>query len=90
MNRIDWLLSNVKEPEGSGDFYHLYDDFNAVFEAVSMETFKRYARQARREYAVSLEEYPEVENTLKDKEVILDQLSETNNKLELSLKSYKI
>lgn len=90
MTRIEWLLINEKTPLESSDFYHLIDDFSAEFGEVSMETFKRYARKAMGEYNSKLEENTNTKTQFNSNDVLLDSLNETDNKLEIALKSFKI
>jgi urease accessory protein UreE len=86
VNKVEWLNSKVNNPEETKDYYFLYDDFCTQFQSeVTMESFKRYCRDAYRDLKRDTGE-----NTVSDKEVILDKLNETENKLELTLKSYKI
>lgn len=88
MTSTEFLLEKQPEPLESSDFYDFYDDYCFSMGHVSMETFKRYARKALQSYR-GLQEVP-ASLSVEEREVLLDKLNETDNKLELSLKSYKI
>lgn len=90
MTNTEYLLDKCPEPFDSSDLYNYYDDYCVSLGHVSMETFKRYTRKAIQVYREGLEESKTSTHSLKDREVLLDKLNETENKLELSLKSYKI
>jgi Icc-related predicted phosphoesterase len=90
MTRVEWLLAKVPEPIGSDDFYMFYDTYCEEFGHVANETYKRYCRAAMEAYREEAIEENTIEKDLKSKDVLLDKLNETENKLELSLKSYKI
>lgn len=86
MTVTEWLLEKNPTPVDSTDFYEFYDEYCMECGHVSHDTFKRYCRkavQAYRETEVEVKKNPDVD-------VLLDKLNETDNKLELSLKSYKI
>ncbi len=49
MNKVEWLNSKVSNPVETKDYYFLYDDFCVEFQSeITMESFKRYCRDAYR------------------------------------------
>jgi len=87
LTSIEYLLERQPYPLESADFYHYYDEYCLSMGHVSMETFKRYARKALQAYKDTATDGA---THLSKTTVLLDKLNETENKLELSLKSYKI
>ncbi len=86
MTATEWLLERNTTPVDSTDFYEFYDEYCVACGHISNETFKRYCRKAVQEFRESdnkASSHPDVD-------VLLDKLNETDNKLEISLKSYKI
>jgi len=90
MTNTEWLLEKCPSPMDSADLINLYDELCEYQGShMSSESFKRLCRKTAQEYRDNAEISTETDN-LKDTEVLLDKLNETDNKLELSLKSYKI
>lgn len=90
MTNIEWFLEKVPNPSDSSDYADFYDEFCINQGHVSVDTYKRYTRKCVQEYREHLNTESIIEKDIKDKEVLLDKLNETDSKLELSLKSYKI
>jgi len=90
MTNTEWFLQKVEAPTDSADYAEFYDSFCLEQGHVSLETYKRYTRKTVQEFREESTESVVAEEALKETEVLLDRLNETENKLELSLKSYKI
>lgn len=90
MSKEEWLNSKVPLPESTRDYYQFYDEFMENFDsALTMESFKRVCRSAFSEFRGETPSSP-IYTSYTDNDVFLDSLNETDNKLELALKSYKI
>lgn len=99
MTNIEWLLEKVPAPTDSADFEHLYDELCEFKEThMSLESYKRLCRKAVQRYRENIPISPNTQqdfnptsdNLLDTVDVRLDRLNETENKLELALRSYKI
>lgn len=91
MTVTNWLLNKNNCPSDSMDLYGFYDEYCEECGHISNETFKRYCRKAVQAYREeNFTPKGATQEGAVDREVLLDRLNETENKLELSLKAYKI
>lgn len=90
MTKADWLNTKVTAPESTKDYYQLYDEFMENFDSdLTMESYKRVCRSAFASHR-GVGYLDEETGSRDEREVLLDRLNETENRLELSLKTYKI
>jgi len=91
MTNEEFLLSKCPKPMDSDDLVGFYDQLCEYQQShMSSESFKRLCRKVAQKSRDGITINSTLEKTLKDKEVLLDSLNETDNKLEVSLRSYKI
>lgn len=91
MAATEWLLDKNNNPVDSTDLYEYYDEYCLERGHIPNETYKRYCRKAIQEYRDGVNGGgKEIPKSNPDVDVLLDRLNETENKLELTLKSYKI
>lgn len=88
-DRINWIISECnKEPETTGDLYHLYNDYCSEFGHISEESYKRYCRSAMDLFSVETEMKEETEAV--KQETLLKSKKQMDNNLEIALTSYEI
>ena len=91
MTSTEWLLDKVNDPIGTEDLTPLYEEY-CQFQGthIKADSFSRMCRTAMQKYREKLSEDNSTTESLKSVEVLLDTINETDNKLEIALRSYKI